>query len=65
MTSIFSRTERSTDFTEKYFPCVDATEEFPFLGGKNNQGVNPVNVFNSVMTGAKEVVRVCNCADSV
>lgn len=28
---IFSYTNRSTDFTEKFFVRVDATEEFPFL----------------------------------
>jgi hypothetical protein len=28
---IFAYTNRSTDFTEKYFVRVDVTEEFPFL----------------------------------
>jgi PatG C-terminal len=28
---IFSYTNRSTDFTEKFFVRVDVTEEFPFL----------------------------------
>jgi hypothetical protein len=28
---VFSYTNRNTDFTEKYFVRVDATEEFPFL----------------------------------
>ncbi len=34
VTSIFSRNKRNTDFTEKYFPHVDATEEFPLLVAK-------------------------------
>jgi hypothetical protein len=29
--AIFSYTNRNTDFTEKFFVRVDATEEFPFL----------------------------------
>jgi hypothetical protein len=28
---VFSYTNRNTDFTEKFFVRVDATEEFPFL----------------------------------
>jgi hypothetical protein len=31
---VFSYTNRNTDFTEKYFVRVDATEEFPFLVSK-------------------------------
>jgi PatG C-terminal len=28
---IFVYTDRNTDVTEKYFVCVDVTEELPFL----------------------------------
>ena len=31
---IFSYTNRETDVTEKFFVCVDVTEEFPFLHTK-------------------------------
>ena len=34
---IFSFTNRSTDFNEKYFCRVDITEEFPFLVTKLTQ----------------------------